>query len=147
MDVEGMRMKKLLLPICIIALLALLLSAVKDKRSPGGETPRFTSVSEAAFSMRNAGAEDATSYLVGNFTGEKGEKLCFSGDGDVKQVRQDLSSETGKCSLLQSPDGAAILQMEFSEKAQNYAFRVVSPDGQFILTDPQGATETFVPVP
>ena len=140
-------MKRLLLPICIIALAALLLSALGDRNKGGEEAPRFTTVSEAAFSMRLSGAEDATSYLVGSYAGEQGEKLCFSGDGEVRRVLQNLSAVEGGYSLLQSADGASILRLNYSDDAQIYAFRIVSPEGQFTLTDQQGKTETYTPVP
>ena len=69
-------MKKLLLPICIIALAALLLSAVNGKSPKSGDAaPKVTSVSEAAFSMRSSGSTDISSRLVGNFVSEHGEKL------------------------------------------------------------------------
>ena len=82
-------MKRLLLPICIVALLALLISAFSGKDKPAEaaeETPRFSTVSEAAFSMRSTGSEDATSFLIGSFAGEHGEKLVFNGKGEVKRV-------------------------------------------------------------
>jgi hypothetical protein len=106
-------MKKLLLPICIIALALLLFSALKDKTAtPGEDAPRVTSVSEAAFSMRSSGSEDATSRLVGSYKGEDGEKLVFNGSGELRRVSQNLSMVTGSYQLLQSSDGAAILDME-----------------------------------
>ena len=140
-------MKKLLLPICIIALVAILFSARGEKQN-GAEAaaPRFTTVSEAAFSMRSSGSQNATSFLVGSFSGEHGEKLNFNGTGEVKRVLQNLSSVTGSYSLLQSTDGAAILDLDIGGAAKLYAFVIASPEGGFILTDPDGHTETFRPV-
>jgi len=140
-------MKRLLLPICIVALVALLFSALGDKSQQGEDVPRFTSVSEAAFSMRSSGAEDATSRLVGNYLGENGEKLSFNGTGDVRRISQNFSSVEGDYTLLQSSDGAAILQMDYPGASQLYSFHIVSPEGQFSLTDQDGSTETFTPVP
>ena len=141
-------MRKVLLPICIIALVVLLLSAVSGKIGKGAEgAPQITSVSEAAFSMRSTGAEDATSRLVGSFTDEHGEKFNFSGKGEVKKIAQNLSSVNGSYTLLQSADGAAILDMSMDGKQALYTFALSSPEGHFTLTDASGATETFTPVP
>ncbi len=140
-------MRRLLLPICIIVLAVILFSVLGDKNSTGENAPRFTTVSEAAFSMRSSGAEDATSFLVGSYIGEQGEKLNFSGTGEVRRVAQNLSVAEGSYSLLQSADGASILRMGYSDADQLYAFRIVSPEGRFSLTDQQGNTEIFTPVP
>ena len=144
-------MKKLLLPICIIALALLLFSAVKDKApkpEQAAAAPRVTSVSEAAFSMRSSGSEDATSRLVGNFRGEDGEKLVFNGKGELRRVSQNLSMVTGSYQLLQSADGAAILDMELDGGGKAlYSFAISSPEGNFTLTDGNGAEKTFVPIP
>ena len=140
-------MRKVFLSICIIALLALVLSAVAGRtQAPAGDAPRITSVSEAAFSMRSTGAQDATSRLVGSFLDEHGEKFNFSGSGEVRRVAQNLSSVDGSYSLLQSADGAAILDMEVGGDQAIYSFRLASPEGHFTLTDSSGATETFSPV-
>ena len=142
-------MKKLLLPICIIALVALVLSAFAGKTKPAAadDGPRFSTVSEAAFSMRATGAQDATSFLVGSFTGEHGEKLVFNGAGEVKRVQQNLSSVKGIYSLLQSKDGAAILNLDIGGSAKNYSFVLTAPDGSFIIRDADGNAESFAPVP
>ena len=141
-------MKKLLLPICIIALALLLFSAVKGKTAkPGQDAPSVTSVSEAAFSMRSSGSSDATSRLVGSYKGEDGEKLVFNGTGEVKRVAQNLSSVTGRYTLLQSADGAAILDLELNGGNALYSFVISSPEGNFTLTDGDGAAKTFTPVP
>ena len=139
-------MKKLLLPICIVALIALLLSATGGKDKTAEDAPRFTTVSEAAFSMRSSGSQDATSFLVGSYAGEHGEKLNFNGAGEVKRVLQNLSSVTGRYSLLQSADGAAILDLDIGGSAKLYAFAVAGPEGGFTITDAEGNTECFTPV-
>ena len=142
-------MKRLLLPICIVALLALLISAFSGKDKPAEaaeETPRFSTVSEAAFSMRSTGSEDATSFLIGSFAGEHGEKLVFNGKGEVKRVLQNLSSTTGTYSLLQSSDGASILNLSIGGAEKIYAFTIASPDGGFTIRDTDGNSETFAPV-
>ena len=107
-------MRKLLISICIVALAALLISTVggKSKSAAAADVPQITSVSQAAFSMRSTGAEDATSRLVGSYAGEHGEKLSFNGDGEVKRIAQNLSSKAGSYTLLQSSDGASILDMD-----------------------------------
>ena len=140
-------MRKVFLSICIIALLALVLSAVAGRTSaPAEDAPRITSVSEAAFSMRSTGAQDATSRLVGSYTNDRGEKFNFSGSGEVRRVAQNLSSVDGSYSLLQSADGAAILDMSFDGRQALYTFALASPEGQFTLTDADGATQTLTPV-
>lgn len=139
-------MKKLLLPICIIALVAILITAIAGKGKTETDAPRFSTVSEAAFSMRSTGSEDATSFLVGTFSGERGEKLVFSGSGEVKRVLQNLSSTAGTYSLLQSADGAALLDLSIGNAEKIYTFAVASPDGGFVIRDTDGNEETFLPV-
>ena len=139
-------MKKLLLPICIIALVAVLLFAKGGKQTTGEDAPRFTTVSEAAFSMRSSGSQNATSFLVGGYSGEYGEKLSFNGAGEVKRVMQNLSSVSGDYSLLQSADGAVILDLNIGGSAKLYTFAIASPEGGFIITDQDGNAETFLPV-
>ena len=139
-------MKKLLLPICIIALVAILITAIAGKGKTETAAPRFSTVSEAAFSMRSSGSEDATSFLVGTFSGERGEKLVFSGSGEVKRVLQNLSSTAGTYSLLQSSDGAALLELSIGNAEKIYSFTVASPEGGFIIRDTDGNEETFVPL-
>ena len=142
-------MKKLLLPICIVALLALLISAINGKAKPetaAEAAPRFSTVSEVAFSMRSSGSEDATSFLVGSFAGEHGEKLVFNGFGEVKRVLQNLSSTTGTYSLLQSADGAALLDLSIGGAEKIYSFAIASPEGGFTVRDADGKQETFMPV-
>ncbi len=139
-------MKKLLLPICIIALVAILITAIAGKGKTETDAPRFSTVSEAAFSMRSTGSEDATSFLVGTFSGERGEKLVFSGSGEVKRVLQNLSSTAGTYSLLQSADGAALLDLSIGNAEKIYTFAVASPDGGFVIRDTDGNEETFMPV-
>ncbi len=140
-------MKRLLLPICIVALLALLISAIGGKgKQRVTDEPRFSTVSEAAFSMRSSGSEDATSFLVGSFAGEHGEKLVFNGTGEVKRVLQNLSSTRGTYSLLQSADGASLLNLSIGGAEKVYAFNIASPEGGFIIRDADGKTETFTPI-
>ena len=140
-------MKKIFLTICIVALLALVLSAVAGRTpAPAEGAPQITSVSEAAFSMRSTGSENATSRLVGSFTDSHGEKYNFSGYGEVKRIAQNLSSVDGSYTLLQSADGAAILDMSLDGRQSIYSFNLASPEGHFTLTDSSGATETFTPI-
>ena len=142
-------MRRLFLSICAIALLALLISTASGKKKDvprAPDAPAFTSVTEASFSLRRTGAEDATSFLVGNFNGEQSGKLVFDGAGSVRRVRKDLSYVPGTYSLMQSEDGAAILWMELDGGAQLYTFSVASPEGGFILRDANGGEETFLPI-
>ena len=139
-------MKRILLPVFVIALAVLLISAISGKGKPAEDAPSIVTVSEAAFSMRSTGAEDATSFLVGSFAGEHGEKLMFSGAGEVKRVMQNLSSVTGSYSFLQSADGAVILSLDIAGAEKLYAFTLASPEGQFTIRDADGNTETFTPV-
>ena len=119
----------------------------KDKPAEAAEeTPRFSTVSEAAFSMRSTGSEDATSFLIGSFAGEHGEKLVFNGKGEVKRVLQNLSSTNGTYSLLQSADGASLLNLSIGGAEKVYAFNIASPDGGFTVRDADGKTETFTPI-
>lgn len=140
-------MRKILLTVCIIALVVLLLSAVSGKFSaPAEGAPQITSVSEAAFSMRSGGSEDATRRLVGSFTDGSGVKYNFNGYGGVKRIAQNLSGTNGSYSLLQSPDGAAILDMSIDGQQAIYSFAVTSAEGQFTLTDAKGVARIFTPV-
>lgn len=141
-------MRRLILPLCVIALLALVLSAVQGKSRDtvqAVDAPAFQTVTEAAFSLRKSGAEDATSFLVGNYMGERSGKMIFDGAGQVRQVRKDLSYIPGSYSLMQSADGAAILRMELDRGERLYSFSLASPDGGFTLRDAEGVEETFWP--
>ena len=143
-------MRRLVLPICAIALLALLISTASGRKKDTAQdpdAPAFTSVTEAAFSLRRTGALDVTSFLVGNFNGERSGKMAFDGAGAVRQVRKDLSYIPGSYSLVQSEDGAAILWMELDGGEQLYTFSIASPEGGFILRDANGSEETFMPIP
>ena len=141
-------MRRLILPLCVIALLALVLSAVQGNSREAvqaADAPAYQTVTEAAFSLRVSGAEDATSFLVGNYMGERSGKMIFDGAGQVRQVRKDLSYIPGSYSLMQSADGAAILRMELDRGERLYSFSLVSPEGGFTLRDAQGVEETFMP--
>ena len=141
-------MRRLILPICVIALLAVILSAVNGKKPDAKQetdAPAYSSVTEAAFSLRKSGAEDATSFLVGNYMGERSGKMIFDGAGQVRQVRKDLSYIPGSYSLMQSADGAAILRMELDRGERLYSFSLASPEGGFTLRDADGVEETFMP--
>ena len=143
-------MRRLILPICVIALLALLISTASGKKKDAAQSPdapAFTSVTEAAFSLRRTGAVDVTSFLVGKFSGERSGKMDFDGAGSVRQVRKDLSYIPGTYSLMQSEDGAAILRMELDAGELLYAFSIASPEGGFLLRDENGNEETFLPIP
>ncbi len=141
-------MRRILLVVCIVALLALVLNAVggndgSTAQDPDG--PAFTTVSEAAFSLRSTGAEDATSFLVGNFTGNS-VRLFFDGAGAVKMIKPDYSTFRGSYSLRQSANGDAILGMAFDDgKETMYTFEIASPEGGFRLRNSAGTAWTFLP--
>ena len=143
-------MRRWILAICVIALLALVLSAVGGKGRDAEQepdAPAFQTVTEAAFSLRKSGAEDATSFLVGNYMGERSGKMVFDGAGQVRQIRKDLSYIPGSYSLMQSADGAVILRMELDRGERLYSFSLASPEGGFLLRDENGREETFLPTP
>ena len=143
-------MRRLVLLICIIGLLALVLSAVGGKKTDAVQTPgapAFTTVTEAAFSLRRSGAEDATSFLVGSFVGDQSSgKLVFDGAGSVRRIRNDLSYIPGSYTLMQSADGAAVLWMELDNDEALYSFSIASPAGGFTIRNADGETETYLPV-
>ena len=143
-------MRRLILPACTVALLALLVSTASGKKQDAAKeagAPAFTTVTEAAFSLRSTKTEDASSFLIGNFAGDQSSgKLVFDGEGSVRRVQQDLSYTSGSYCLVQSEDGAAILWMELDGGEQLYSFSVASPEGGFVLRDASGETETFMPV-
>lgn len=140
-------MRRIFLAVCIVAMLALVLKAVVGKGGSPAQDPdaAFITVSEAAYSLRSSGTEDATSFLIGNFTGSS-VKLCFDGAGAVKMIKQDFSTYRGSYSLQQSLSGAAILSMTIGEgKETLYTFEIASPEGGFILRNSAGTEWTFLP--
>jgi len=139
-------MKRAFLPLCLVVI-AVVAIVLTGRQAATTEVPDLSAVSEAAFDVRRTGSENATSFLVGNFTTEKGEKFCFSGKGEVKRIGLNLSSVTGQYVLLQSDSGAAVLQLELDGTERLYAFRLASPEGNFTLTDAEGITTAFAPVP
>ena len=143
-------MRRLLYPVCVVALLAIILSVAGEKKQSAASdpgAPAFTTVTEAAFSLRRSGAEDATSFLVGSFAaGRSDGKLAFDGAGQVRFVRKDLSYVPGSYSLMQSSDGAAVLLMELDGDEQLYSFSLASPEGGFVLRNANGGEETYLPV-
>ena len=140
-------MKKLCLVLCVVAIALILIPALGGKPAAEDDVPRIHSVSEAAFSVRNSTCTDATSFLVGSFSTDNGKKLYFNGEGLARRTNVDLTSEEGTCSLTQTEDGAAMLQLTFPGDTQLYSFRLASPGGEFILTDADGVSATYRPVP
>lgn len=137
-------MKRLLIPVCIILIAIVVISGVGGKDG-AKDVARPVSVEEAAFAMRTSKTEDATSFLVGRFAREDGEHLSFNGSGEVQRISANLVTETGECQLTQADDGSAILKMRFDGELTMYSFRLASPEGQFTLTDADGAVTTYTP--
>lgn len=142
-------MRRILLVVCIVALLALVLHAVGGKdnaTAQSADAPAFLTVSEAAYSLRSSATQDATSFLVGSFRSANGVILSFDGAGAVKMIKQDYSTFRGRCSLQQSVNGAAILRMAFDEETETmYTFEIASPEGGFTLRNSAGTEWTFLP--
>ena len=142
-------MRRILLVVCIVALLALVLHAVGGKDSAtaqSADAPAFLTVSEAAYALRSSATQDATSFLVGRFRSANGIIMSFDGAGAVKMIKQDYSTFRGSYSLQQSVGGAAILRMAFDEENETlYTFEIASPEGGFILRNSAGAMWTFFP--
>lgn len=139
-------MKKLALPLCVI-IVAALLSVISGKQATNNDAPQIRSVSEAAFSVRNSECTDATSFLVGKFSGDNGSKLTFTGDGYVTEVKQDFSAATGEYTLTQTEEGFSMLEIrDMSGEAHLFTFALVSPDGDFVLTDAAGVSVNFKPM-
>ena len=136
-------MKRLLLPVCLILIAVVLFSGVGEKQTTPIED---LTVSEAAFSIRSSGSEDATSFLVGRFLSNQGTRLNFDGSGAVEKTAANLNVEPGKYRLTQSADGAVVLQITFDEVQSMYCYRLSSPEGEFELTDSSGNIETFHPI-
>ena len=136
-------MKRLLLPVCLILIAIVLFSGASGKKPVAVEN---LTVSEAAFAIRNNENEDATSFLLGRFLGEQGTRLNFDGKGGVEKTAVNLNMESGRYLLMQTADGAAVLQITFDDELLIYSYRLNSPEGDFILTDRSGATEVFHPI-
>ena len=138
-------MKKLVLAVCAVMLVVLLVTG-GGKKAADGTSPEILSVSEAAFSIRNSESVDATSFLVGRYTKENGERLSFDGQGEVRKIAVNLVTEVGSCTLMQTDSGAAILRMDMDNGVELYSFKILSPEGGFVLTDEDGNTQTYTPV-
>ena len=138
-------MKKLILAVCAVMLVVFLVTG-GGKKAADSASPEILSVSEAAFSIRNSESEDATSFLVGRFTKENGERLSFDGRGEVKKIAVNLVTEVGSYTLTQTNSGAAILRMDIGDAVELYSFKVLSAQGGFTLTDADGNTVTYTPV-
>lgn len=138
-------MKKLVLAVCAVMLVVFLVTG-GGKKAADGTSPEILSVSEAAFSIRNSESEDATSFLVGRFTKENGQRLSFDGQGEVKNIAANLVTEVGSYTLTQTSSGAAILRIDMDNDVELYSFKLLSAQGGFTLTDEDGNTETYMPV-
>lgn len=138
-------MKRLLWPICIVLIAIVLFSGFSGAEDMAPQD--LSSVSEAAFAMRTSGYEDVTSFLVGNFVGDSGMKLRFDGVGGVTETSPSLDLRSGTAVLTQSQGGAALLQLSIDGTPQLYSFQLVSAEGAFTLTDAEGNSETFQPLP
>lgn len=141
----GSDMKRLLWPICIVLIAIVLFSGFGGTDDVAFQDP--SSVSEAAFSMRTSGYEDVTSFLVGRFVGDGGTSLRFDGAGGVTETSASLDLREGTAILTQSKGGAALLQLSIGGTSQLYSFQLISAEGAFTLTDADGNSETFQPMP
>ena len=67
--------------------------------------------------------------------------------GGVRRVKQDLSFVAGTYSLMQSPDGTAMLRMTIGGAEEElFTFQIASPDGGFVLCAADGGRQTYLPL-
>lgn len=137
-------MKRLLWPVCVVLIAIVLFSGFIGTEN--GVTQDPDSVSEAAFAMRTSDCEDVTGFLVGRFDGDKGTRLRFDGVGGVWETSASLETREGSAVLTQSEGGAALLQLRLDGTLRLYTFRLASAEGDFVLTDADGNSETFQPL-
>ena len=135
-------MKKLLIFVVIIVLAAV---AVVQFSGSFQSNPDDLTLAEATFSVRSSETSDATKFLVGKFICEDGSKLVFDGNGGVTHYAINLAQTDGSYSLTESENGAAVVRMDIGNGPALYAFKIVSPLGEFTLTDAANITHRFVP--
>ena len=61
-------------------------------------------------------------------------------------ARRGVGAQDSFDALLQSSDGAALLELSIGNAEKIYSFTVASPEGGFIIRDTDGNEETFVPL-
>lgn len=135
-------MKKLLIFAVIIVLAA---AAVVQFSGSFRSDPDGLTLAEAAFSVRSSETKDATKFLVGRFACDDGCKLVFDGDGGVIHYAMNLAETQGTYSLTEAENGAAVVRLDVGSGPVLYTFRIVSPRGEFTLTDAANITHRFVP--
>ena len=103
---------------------------------------------EAAFTMPKSltGAQDVTSFLVGDFEGDDGSKLSFDGMGSMRRIGSDGIVIAGSCSLLQQSDGSIMAHFTFEEGEEYYGFSLVSEIGEFVIQNEAGKIIIYTPV-
>lgn len=135
-------MKKLLIFVVIIVLAAVVV--VQFNGSFHADPDELT-LAEATFSVRAGETSDATKFLVGKFVCEDGSTLVFDGMGGVVHYAINLAETKGSYSLTESKDGAAVVRMDIGKGPALYTFKIVSPQGEFTLTDAANISHKFVP--
>ena len=136
-------MKRFLVIIVILVLCAAAVFQFGDsfQRDTDGLT-----LTEAAFSVRSEETSDSTSFLVGRFLCDDGSRIVFDGCGGVTRFAANLEETQGSYSLTQAENGAAVIRVDLGSGAALYTFTIVSPEGQFTLTDAANVVHTFTPV-
>ena len=137
-------MKRLLVPVCIIIIAIVLFSGTGKSAGENG-TAEISSVSEAAFAVRNYESEDATKCLVGRFLGDDGTRLNFDGSGTVERAAVNLDLETGSYQLTEAA-GIQLLQMDFGGDMKLYSLQMIQEEPGFRMTDADGNSVIFRPV-
>ena len=83
---------------------------------------------------------------MGSFRCDDGSKIVFDGCGGVTRYAVNLSETAGSYSLTQAESGAAVVRMDLGSGPALYSFAIVSPEGQFTLTDAANIVHVFTPV-
>ena len=130
----------------IIVILVLCAAAVFQFGGRFQQSSDGLTLAEAAFSVRTKETTDSTPFLVGRFLCDDGGRFVFDGSGSVTRYDVNLSETEGSYSLTQAEDGAAVVRMDLGSGPALYTFALVSPEGQFTLTDAANVAHTFTPV-
>jgi len=105
--------------------------------------PNDLTLAEAAFRVRTEKTVDATSFLVGSFLRDDGNKFFFDGHGAMTQYSVNLTQTVGTYSLTEAEDGAAVVRMDLGGGPALYNFKLTSPEGVFTLTDKANVGHTY----
>ena len=103
---------------------------------------------EAAFTMPKSltGAQEVTSFLVGDFEGDDGSKLSFDGMGSMRRIGSDGIVIAGSCALLQQSDGSIMAHFTFEAGEEYYGFSLISEVGEFVIQNEAGKIIIYTPV-